>query len=422
MTTEDDRSRVLDPFLNLSLPSPATSLCFVEGRNNPRSSNESEYDDSDSDSSEDLAFRSSSLIKTTSSAFKQQQRQNLLKDRLLVSCHQNGEARIWDCFLQKTVSVILSDRVGAGMAVKRLDDPTLIMYQTRDANGTVSIHSIERFGSTSSVVRQYETYSATFCHATPCRGNVHLIALPTRQETVINVMDDRDRVPIFATTTSPMSNHGMVTSIAMSDTESNRPVLVCGMESGSVIFHDFSSGRSVKGEYNLTKDPILALDLVPSSMKSHMGGQSHPSPSVVAAVGMAGDSIEVAELPVQEQGRVALLRAEMKDDGIEVPQWTIRTRARLSTCRVDNDDSSGKPGVSICRFRPDDGRLFAVGGWDNRVRLFERSNGTPLAILRGHVGSVNAMDWARDAVDSGLLATAGGEDATISFWQCYGQL
>jgi WD40 repeat protein len=415
MTAEDRKiSRVLDPLLNLSLPSPATSLCFI-GNNNQHVSNSSEVtgNESDSDSSEDLTFRSSRLARTSSSALKQQQRRNILKNRLLVSCHRSGEPLIWDCFQQTTISNIKSQRDGAGMAVKRLDDPNFFMYQTRDEKGTVSIHSIESSGST--VVRKYETYSKTFCQASPCRGDVHLMALPSRQENVVTVMDDRDRVPVFAT--NPVSDHGMVTSIAISSSGMGRPVLASGMENGSIVFYDFSSGRAVKGECKLTKDPILALDLVPSNA-STTGANGL---GVVAAAGMAGDSLEVAEMPELEQGRIALIKAGIDDFTAEEPQWTIQTRCRLSTCRVDSEISAGKPGVAICRFRPGDGRVLAVGGWDNRVRLFERTKGVPLAILRGHVGSVNALDWAQDAVDTGLLATAGCEDSTISFWQCFGR-
>jgi WD40 repeat protein len=137
--------------------------------------------------------------------------------------------------------------------------------------------------------------------------------------------------------------------------------------------------------------------------------------SAMAIVGMAGDVAEVAELPQSEQGRIALLKVTHDRANSD---WNFRIRARLSTCRVD-EKSYGKPGVSICRFRPGDGRLFAVGGWDHRVRLFERSKGTAMAILRGHTGSVNALDWAPDAISSGLLASTGGEDNQIHLWQCF---
>ena len=85
----------------------------------------------------------------------------------------------------------------------------------------------------------------------------------------------------------------------------------------------------------------------------------------------------------------------------------------------NNEVAGGKPGVALCRFRPGDGRIFAVGGWDKRLRIFDRSaaaKSAPLAILRGHIQSVNAMDWAPDAAESGLLAT-GASDGRIYVWR-----
>ena len=115
-----------------------------------------------------------------------------------------------------------------------------------------------------------------------------------------------------------------------------------------------------------------------------------------------------------EQGRVALLKATRN---LSVEDWDISMRARLATCRVDAT-SYGRPGVSICRFRGD-GRIFAIGGWDHRIRLFERTQGKALAILRGHTESVDCLDWATDACQSGLLASAGKKENRILLWQCF---
>lgn len=421
MATADDdrRSKELTPFLNLSLPEVATSLCFVGVGDRGSQSLQSSYrietnlDGSDSDSSDELTFRTSSFAKKSTLALQYQQRQELLHERLLMTCHPSGQVRIWNCLQQQCISGIDS-RGGAGMAVKRLYDPSLFLYQTRDPSGVVSVHSLARSGSTPSVVRNYETYSATFCQAAPCEGDSHLLALPSSQENVATVMDGRVREPIFST--SPLTDHGMVTSLAISISgTANRPILACGMESGSVYFHDFGSGKMIsQGDIKLTMDPILALDMVPAASFEEKGDEIS---SVLAAAGMAGDAVEVADMPTWEQGRVALIKASTNTKISS--EWNIRTRARLSTCKIDNESSGGKPGVSICRFRPGDGRLVAVGGWDNRVRLFERTRGKPLAILRGHEGSVNALDWAHDAANSGLLATAGANDSTVSFWRCF---
>lgn len=401
----NDRS-ALDPVLILPLPDTVQSVCFVGSNKTCKGANvnASDLDDEDSDSSgEELTFRSSAHIQKRTMVHAKY-KQDLFANRLIVSCHKNGEALLWDCARQSLLSTIVTR--GSGLCVKRIpSQDNTFLYQTRDLKGTVSIHSLD----THLIVREYETYSQTFCQAAPSWDDPHLLALPSRQDSTATVVDDRDPVPVAVI---PTSDHGMLTSLALcSGGSTGRPVLACGMESGSIFFRDFTSGSMSKASSSLAKDPILALDLAPSTQ---VAATDAANPSVVAIAGLAGDATELAELPVEEQGRVALIKASLSTND----SWNIRLRARLSTCRL-SELSAGKPGVSICRFRPDDARLFAVGGWDHRVRLFERSKGRSMAILRGHQGSVNALDWAPDAIHSGLIATAGSDDNCVYFWQCF---
>jgi WD40 repeat protein len=105
----------------------------------------------------------------------------------------------------------------------------------------------------------------------------------------------------------------------------------------------------------------------------------------------------------------------MQDDG----EFTAQLRTRLPTSdSISSVVHSIKPGVAICRFRPD-GRMFAIGGWDKRLRIYDRTvPDRQLAILRGHGDSVTATDWAADATESGLLAT-GSSDGQVHIWRCF---
>jgi WD40 repeat protein len=128
----------------------------------------------------------------------------------------------------------------------------------------------------------------------------------------------------------------------------------------------------------------------------------------------------LSELSAEQRGRVGVVRATFC--GTEsMPTATTRLRARVSTCEIGGPDDSlrgGKPGVAVCRFRPD-GRVFAVGGWDRRVRIFDRTGeAAPLAILKGHSASVTAIDWAPNSPSTGFLATGAG-DGRISIWRCF---
>jgi WD40 repeat protein len=402
-------TRSVDPILTLQVPSPVASLCFVA----KETSISNDQDDSSTSSSSDreLELRGSSLQRlnqapdsshsSTPSSFA------ALSNRLLASCHVSGESYLWDLGRQKIILAdIASNRTGPGLAIRRTADDRFL-FHTRDPDGIVSVHSVDR--EDCPIVAQFETFSQTFCQAAPCTGDPNLLAVPCRQDKHAMVVDIRDRIPV---TEIPIQSHGMLTSLAMSTCSgTGRPILACGMESGSIFFHDFTSThQSFKVESKLSKDPILAMDLAIAGMST-----SYETSSVVAIAGMAGDAAEEQELPESQQGRVALLKASYDPT---MPNWNVRVRARISTCSINDDALDGKPGISICRFQPGDARLWAVGGWDHRVRLFERSTGKPMAILRGHTTSVNALDWAPDANRSGLLASSGGGDS-IYVWQCF---
>ena len=125
----------------------------------------------------------------------------------------------------------------------------------------------------------------------------------------------------------------------------------------------------------------------------------------------------MSELPEKDQGTVSTIKVKLVDDSSAEDDTSCSfmkasIRAKTRTCSVD---SGGKVGVSICRFRPD-GRVFAVGGWDHRLRIFGRSSSKPLAILRGHEESVTAMDWSDNAAVSGLLAT-GANDGRVCIYR-----
>ena len=458
-------ARTVDPILNLPVHSSVNSLCFVDyqTRRRPSDSPISNHGnnsaaDGDDDSGE-IKLRSSTLRfqKADPDSFHNHPHR-VLNGRLLASCHCDGEAILWDLNSQKSMATISSPRGGPGLTLRRTADPSQILFQTRDPKGIVTLHSIERCNAgggdsvasasnssisvsppsrskaaTSTVIRQYETSSKTFCQAAPCYGNKHLLALPSTEESTVMVVDERADTCIGKYN---ISGHGMLTSLAISVTDDDiglsvgRPILSCGMESGTVIFFDTSTGSRSYSEacFSLGKNPILTLDHSPS-VSSNTGTSCHrlknseegflsvqsDSNALLVAAGIAGD----AEETIDAGCGVLFKTIHFNRHHSRNPTWNFEQRARLSTCRVDRESFRGKPGVSVYRFRPNDGRLLAIGGWDFRIRLFERSKGKPMAILKGNEGSIADLDWAPDAITSGLLASATRNGKSISLWQCF---
>jgi len=559
------RKRVLDPILSLPVTSPVSSLCFVSpntyqnGLTSAHNDDDSDDDsdeiddraddngdsDSDSDSDdEEVVFRSSTMLggeavspdsttlPSNSSSFGTSSTTTTttrnLNGRFLVTCHHDGGLLLWDLNLQQPTSVLTqlqsssttscASNRGPGLAARRTDNSSRFVYQTRDANSTVSLHAVDTTTTTPSIVRSYETFSEGFCQVAPCCGNEHLLAMPfgsasTRgrnDDRSVVIVDHRAKDPaVKISISSSQSNvgrnnnsHGMVTSLGLSvggveseqqhtqkQQRSDRTILACGMENGTALFYDLAMPTDSIEEYDgssvlafdlspqrqqqqhiespfsvcsLGNEPILSMDLIPSrpttqatSTEDDMspnGESSHPSTAVLAVAGLAGDASELERLSKEEAGRIVLFKATVPNvAGIDLSttsrsassHFHFQQRARLSTLSIDGDNSNneksivpvkyenigtkkrmgvsaGKPGVSICRFRPQDGRLFAVGGWDRRVRLFDRTHGKAMAILRGHDDSVSAFDWSHDADTSGFLASSGRGTKIVNIWQCFG--
>jgi len=218
---------------------------------------------------------------------------------------------------------------------------------------------------------------------------------------------------------SGLRRHGMLMSLAMTESNRKATIIACGMESGEVAFHDLSM---LKGPVSLEQvkpgliqldrqEAVLSLDVSPSSSPAGVSA----SDSLVAIAGLAGNVDDLLELPEMERGRVAVIKATRRQDA---KTFEPRLRTRLSSCKIGESGILAKPGAATCRFRPGDGRVFAVGGWDRRVRIYDRATPRPLALLRGHTESVRAIDWAPDAVHSGLLAS-GSSDGRVYIWRCF---
>eukprot|EP00525_Craspedostauros_australis_P002053 CAMPEP_0198124112 /NCGR_PEP_ID=MMETSP1442-20131203/39162_1 /TAXON_ID= /ORGANISM="Craspedostauros australis, Strain CCMP3328" /LENGTH=432 /DNA_ID=CAMNT_0043783443 /DNA_START=1 /DNA_END=1296 /DNA_ORIENTATION=+ len=279
---------------------------------------------------------------------------------LLLACHQDGTLQLWNVQQQKRITFanMNIERAAQGLCVRRTSTSHQFLYQTRD--GVVSIHSASDGQYTT--IRTYHTHARTFCQASPCCNDPQLFALPHSNEHAAAIVDLRSQPPVAILEHD--KRYGMLTSLAMS--HKNEHIVACGMENGTVVYHDRRRQRS---ECSISETPVLALDL--------------QYPHCVAATA----------------DTVAILKRD---------QCTFRTSAA---------------GSSICRFR---GRLFAVGGWDHRVRIFNCANrGLLMALLKDPTAitpastasqSVTALDWSPDARETGLLATASTNANDILIW------
>mmetsp|Transcript_6383 Transcript_6383/g.20743 ORF Transcript_6383/g.20743 Transcript_6383/m.20743 type:complete len:237 (-) Transcript_6383:23-733(-) len=92
-----------------------------------------------------------------------------------------------------------------------------------------------------------------------------------------------------------------------------------------------------------------------------------------------------------------------------------RGEAVSATCEAVEHDKEGVGGLVL---RPD-ARIFATAGWDYRIRLFSAKppHFKPLAVLRYHDASVNAVDFSPQRPGGPNLLAAASKDTKISLWR-----
>lgn len=475
------RREPLDPIVTLLPPNrnavtTVTALCFLNENQShtSRVANNNKYSasaallDDEKKIHDDSEYDSDFSINLQCNSILQQQKTSLspptdmfqdLHGRHLVTCYYNGECHIWDLYRRSIVESISSskDVRGPGLTVRNLTSndqstssvDTRFFFQTRDESGTISLHD---WGCSTKLktVQTINCYSQSFCCAAPCQGNMNLIAIPCQEHSYVMVRDwrvpsshhpvayfhggsgeDEDNSFAYPGPTAH-TKYGMVTSLAMVEDDSVT-LIACGMENGSVVYHDLSMLHK-KSKYSyepceisLGADPILSLDMVSSKLAVsdlEIDQQTH---SYVSVVGMAGNEEDLIDLPQCDRGRIAVLKTSLCPNLKGDAMLQVRMRCRISASdksslpTTTTEILNRKPGVGICRFRPD-GRIFAVGGWDKRVRIYDRRSNNrpdvPIALLRGHDESVNTLDWSPDAAISGLIAT-GSSDGQVHVWCCF---
>ncbi|ETO36636.1 G-protein beta WD-40 repeats containing protein [Reticulomyxa filosa] len=76
---------------------------------------------------------------------------------------------------------------------------------------------------------------------------------------------------------------------------------------------------------------------------------------------------------------------------------------------------SKKEGISCCDVRRYDQKIYAVGYWDHRTRIFQCKNDKLLTVLRGHTDSITDL---RFHPSKNFLVT-GGKDKKLNVYQVY---
>jgi len=430
------KSKTVDPIAYIrGHPSSISSICFIHKSANNSSNNAVMIDGGTTSSLDDEELNRYFLDQSEDYLFS-------ATPQILASCDVSGNAFLWNTTIRRKIAQFGFAEKKLNQGTTSLSDPGLslrrimpssstksfsrqILYHTRGVNGLVSVLDVETLSSS---VFQVQTQSSTFCASAPCRGDANLIVTPTYDECVAKIYDIRmgsNAALILHGAGRPGSasrnhdcgtgrkEHGMLTSLSMVISRKGIPIVACGMESGEIYFHDCRVLRipcpnkdkqiPLTGSMQLSRDPILSLDLFESS--------SVDSDSVIAVTGAAGDAVDLSSA-ASDMSTGSIVKGTICPERENI---TVKVQTRFQTCNLGENAAGGKPGISCLRFR-EDGKLFAVGGWDHRARIFTR-RGKQIAILKGHDKTVTAVDWSTDYYTSGCLFSTGSSDGKILLWR-----
>mmetsp|Transcript_44218 Transcript_44218/g.96466 ORF Transcript_44218/g.96466 Transcript_44218/m.96466 type:complete len:362 (+) Transcript_44218:92-1177(+) len=181
--------------------------------------------------------------------------------------------------------------------------------------------------------------------------------------------------------------HGMCMCIRYSSAHH----LLAGWEDGSAEMFDLRRGQSMDRR-RLHKEPLLCLDVDPKKQFLITGAAD----CLLCLVPLKQTDISIESATSVDTGQDNLLGDPVT---AQIP--------------VTNE-SSGSGGISSVTIRPDR-KVFATAGWDRRVRIWQRRSLKPLAVLRHHTSTVNAVQFSRC---SRWLASASG-DGTVAIWGLY---
>ena len=200
-----------------------------------------------------------------------------------------------------------------------------------------------------------------------------LLAIPTEDAQALRLWDLRQRVPARTLAASEANGRaGMCMCVRFV----GETALVAGWEDGSLQLFDLR-GTSPPSSRRLHTEPLLCVDVDPKGQHALTGAADCALCVVPLSRGTLAPPIAQLAIPV-------------------------------------TSESSGSGGLSSLCVRPD-GRIFAAGGWDHRVRLWQWRNQKPLAVLKHHTATVNVVHFSPC---SRWLASA-SNDRTIALWNLF---
>ncbi len=261
----------------------------------------------------------------------------------------------------------------------------------------------------------------------------------------------------FALTTHSLIYTGLCMGLKLFTDKSGNLYLASAWENGNVYLWDARNPAAIvastegilndnnnnnddgqEGAGRLHKEPIVAFDLaVLENDNDHnntvmgISGAADDQISVfrvqlgnAAAACNKEDQTDINPPPPPPTTTSTTLQANfMPSSSSSSPSThssTSTTTTTMATCRLVKRLKLSHPGIGSVKVRPSDRKIFATGGWDKRLRIWDAKRMKPLAILKQHDAAINCLAFssAAAAADNNLLVS-GSSDTRIACWKIY---
>jgi WD40 repeat protein len=309
---------------------------------------------------------------------------------VLLSGAGDGELHIWSLHTHRSVAFKAAHPGQPVLGIHGVGD-SHVLTQGRD--GFVRTWDL-RDGIRGPLL-ECDVTTFSFCQAVPVSASGEgaeptqpLIAMPSPDAQEVVLWDSRQRrAARRLTPTVTRQRAGMCMCLRCVGPHT----LLSGWEDGTLQLFDLRSTARPEVR-QLHSEPLLCLDVDPKARVA-VTGAADCKVCVVPLLSTRGaDTPGDADGPT---GGAGLGLGEPTQHAIPV-----------------TNESSGSGGIASVRVRPD-GKVVASGGWDRRVRLWQSKRMKPLAVLRHHTATVNAVDFSPC---SAWLAS-GSADGTVALWK-----